>query len=211
MRGWLMGLTVAAALAAAGCNEQQKAEKAVVQDSVAAAPKAAELKAADANLTTYAFGPDASKIEFKGAKVTGSHLGGFKGFKGEVQMGEKPETGKIDLTIETATIFADAEKLTGHLRSPDFFDVEKFPTATFKSTSIAPAEGGKYTVTGDLALHGVTKQIAFPASITVADGAVKATSEFAINRKDFEIVYPGMPDDLIRDEVVITLDVNAKK
>ncbi len=210
MRGWLMGLTVAAALAAAGCTEQQKAEKAVVQDSVAAAPKA-ELKAADATLTTYAFGPETSKIEFKGAKVTGSHLGGFKGFKGELQLGDKPETGKIDLTIDTATIFADAEKLTGHLRSPDFFDVEKFPTATFKSSSIAPADGGKYTVTGDLTMHGVTKQIAFPAAITLADGTVKATSEFSVNRKDFGIVYPGMPDDLIRDDVVITLDINAKK
>ena len=61
-------------------------------------------------------------------------------------MGEKPETGKVNLTVDTATIFADNEKLTGHLRSPDFFDVEKFPTATFTSTAIAPAEGGKYTV-----------------------------------------------------------------
>ncbi len=210
MRNWLMGLTVAAALAAAGCTEQ-KAEKAVVQDSAPA--KTAELKAAapEQNLTRYAFGPESSKVEFKGAKVTGSHLGGFKSFKGEVLMGDKPETGKVNLSLDTATIFADSEKLTGHLRSPDFFDAEKFPTATFTSTTIAPAEGGKHTVTGDLTMHGVTKQISFPATISVSGETVTAQSEFSINRKDFGIVYPGMPDDLIRDDVIITLDVKAAK
>ena len=94
--------------------------------------------------------------------------------------------------------------LRKHLKSPDFFDVEKFPTATFKSTAIEKTDDG-HTITGDLTLHGVTKRVSFPATVTVTDGQVTANSEFSINRNDFGIVYPGMPDDLIRDLVVIKL------
>ena len=107
----------------------------------------------------------------------------------------------IEITIQTESLYADEEKLTKHLKSPDFFDVEKFPTATFKSTAIEKTDDG-HTITGDLTLHGVTKRVSFPATVTVTDGQVTANSEFSINRKDFGIVYPGMPDDLIRDLVV---------
>src|SRR5690606_33501403 len=114
--------------------------------------------------------------------------------------------------VELASVESDAEKLTGHLKSADFFDVEKFPKSTFKSTSVsAGSEPGTYTVVGNLDLHGVTKSISFPAKINVSGDAVDVSSEFKINRKDFGIVYPGMPDDLIHDDVVIKLDVKAKK
>jgi hypothetical protein len=65
------------------------------------------------------------------------------------------------------------------------------------------------TVTGDLTLHGVTKSISFPAKIEATDGAVDVTAEFAINRFDFEIKYPGRANDLIRKEVVLKLKVKA--
>ena len=92
--------------------------------------------------------------------------------------------------------------------SPDFFNVDQNPTATFAVTSITPA-GDNYQVTGNLNLHGVTKSISFPANISIAADAVKIKAEFAINRRDFNVNYPGMPNDLIRDNVVIKLDVTA--
>jgi polyisoprenoid-binding protein YceI len=92
--------------------------------------------------------------------------------------------------------------------SPDFFDVETYPTTTFNSTSIESATEG-FTITGNLELHGVTKSISFPASIGVGEGQVTAEAEFFIKRNDFGIVYPGKPDDLIRDEVVIKLSLVA--
>lgn len=170
-------------------------EPAVVEEVTAVAPVA-----------VLEITPDNSKVEFVGAKVTRSHPGGFSDFGGKLQLADPPENSQIDMTIRTATLFADDPKLTKHLKSPDFFDVEKFPTATFTSTDIKK-EGAGHVISGDLTLHGVTKRISFPATITVTDGEVKAVSEFSINRKDFGLVYPGMPDDLIRDLVVVKLSL----
>lgn len=221
MRKLILAAAVLVGVGLVGCEDKNKAEKAEVADSPQAAAPApagdvakAEAPAAQAPQTgtVYTFGPEDSKIGFKGAKVTGSHVGGFKSFTGQIVVpGDKPETGSVNLTIDTSSLYSDSEKLTGHLKSPDFFDVQKYPKATFTSTSIAAAEGGKYKVTGDLTLHGVTKQVSFPATVAVSGDSVKAQSEFSLNRKDFGIVYPGMPDDLIRDDVVLTLDINAKK
>lgn len=112
------------------------------------------------------------------------------------------------------SIYTDDEKLTGHLKTADFFDVEKFPKASFVSTKITPdaAKGaGFYTVTGDFELQRQKKSITFPAKITVGDDKVEVDAEFAINRKDFAIVYAGKTDDLIRDDVVIRLDLESPR
>jgi polyisoprenoid-binding protein YceI len=66
-------------------------------------------------------------------------------------------------------------------------------------------------VTGNLQLHGVTKSITFPATIKTSGDAVDVDAEFAINRKDFGVVYPGMPDDLIKDDILLHLQIHAKK
>lgn len=175
------------------------------------APEKAEAAPTEAPSTTsIAISPSNSKIEFVGAKVTASHPGGFTDFAGNVDVADPVEQSRIDITIQTASLFADKEKLTKHLKSPDFFDVEKFPTATFKSTEIKK-EGEGHVITGDLMLHGVTKRISFPATVTATDDKVGATAEFSINRKDFGITYPGMPDDLIRDLVVIKLTLDLPR
>lgn len=153
---------------------------------------------------------EGSEVKFKGSKVTGSHEGGFRKVTGAVDVPADGDLTKatIDVTIDMSSTYSDDEKLTGHLVSPDFFDVAKYPTATFKSTAITKTDDG-YLVTGDLDLHGVKKSINFPAQIAENGGALTAKAEFAINRKDFAIVYPGKPDDLIRDEVVISFDLKA--
>ena len=162
---------------------------------------------ADASL---AINPSNSKIEFVGAKVTASHPGGFTDFAGRVDLGDPIEKSQIEITIQTASLYTDKEKLTKHLKSPDFFDVGKFPTATFRSTEINQ-EGEGHVITGDLTLHGVTNRITFPATISVSDGRVDASAEFSINRQDYGISYPGMRDDLIRDLVVIKLSLKLPR
>lgn len=152
---------------------------------------------------------EGTEVSFVGSKVTGSHDGGFRKVSGTVTLPDEDlSKAAIDVTIDMTSLYSDDEKLTQHLSSPDFFDVAKFSTATFKSTGVTKSDTG-YTVAGDLNLHGVTKGITFPAEIALNGGELTAKSEFAINRKDFQIVYPGKPDDLIRDEVVIKFDLKA--
>ena len=171
---------------------------------------AAETATAPAGATrTYAVTPDSSKIEFVASKVTGSHKGGFKKFDGEVAVvnGHLANSGS-KIVIDTTSIWTDTDRLTGHLKTPDFFDVAQMPTATFETTSVADL-GTNVVITGNLTLHGVTKQISFPAQVQVADDAVNLDAEFAINRFDFDIKYPGKANDLIRKEVVLKLNVKA--
>lgn len=172
----------------------------------AGAPAAAGDMAAGGRV--YRIG-EGSTVGFIGSKITGSHDGGFHGFDGQIIVVDgDPAQSSVRLEIDTTTLWANDDRLTGHLKSPDFFDVEKFPKATFTSTSIVPAGEG-YTVTGNLDLHGVRKSISFPARIEAGPDKVTARAEFSIMRFDFGIVYPGKPDDLIRDEVVVKFDVMA--
>jgi polyisoprenoid-binding protein YceI len=159
--------------------------------------------------------PENSKVLFTGSKVTGKHDGGFNKFTGAINLvNAKPEESSVNVDIETSSVFTDADGLTKHLQTGDFFESEKFPKASFASTKIvsdAASGANNYTVTGDLELRGVKKAVTFPATITVNDSTVSVKSEFSINRKDFGIVYAGKADDLIRDDVVIKLDLNTAR
>jgi polyisoprenoid-binding protein YceI len=152
-----------------------------------------------------------SEVGFEGAKITGKHVGSFKTVDGKVSL-SGGKVNALNITIETASVESDDAKLTGHLKSADFFDVEKFPQATFVSTQVVekPLASMTHEVTGDLSLHGVTKSITFPVAVQVEAKLVKGTAEFTINRKDFNIVYPGKPDDLIKDEVLLKLKLAFK-
>lgn len=156
----------------------------------------------------YLIKPDTSKIEFVGSKVTGSHHGGFEKFSGHIDYAGQPEKSHVSILIDTDSVTTDTPDLTKHLKTADFFDVAKYPKATFESTEIKPG-GATHTVTGNLQLHGVTKSITFPATIVVTPGAINVDSTFAINRKDFGINYAGAADNLIRDDVVLTLKIRA--
>ena len=160
--------------------------------------------------TAYQADVATSKIEWVGAKITKEHPGSFGKFEGSALINEGKVVG-ADFSVETATLTSDDPKLTEHLQSPDFFDVAQFPKATFTSRNIvekATPEGATHEVTGDLELHGVKKTITFPATIAVAADKATTKAEFKINRKDFGIVYPGKPDDLIKDDVLIKLDLS---
>lgn len=197
----------AAAFIWAGCSKNP-AENVPAAD-VRAATNATAAATAPASGQPYAIDAKNSTISFVGSKVTGKHDGGFKNFAGQITVvnGAVAPTGN-KVVIDTTSIWSDSDRLTGHLKNQDFFNVPKYPTSTFETTGIEKT-ATNYLVTGNLTLHGVTKQIAFPANIEVKPDAVTLTSEFFLNRFDFEMKYPGKADDLIRQEVVLKLNIKA--
>jgi len=207
LTNYALAAGVMAALTLAGCADpSDQTPSAEVTESTT--PAATMEEAPQAEGTVYTFTP-ASTIGFVGSKVTGSHDGGFTQFSGTITLaGEDLTQAVIETNIDMTSVYSDADDLTKHLMSADFFEVETYPEAKFVSTGIAK-DGEAYKVTGDFTLHGVTKSITFPATLGMADGKVTAMAEFDIKRKDFGIVYPGKPDDLIRDNVVIKLSIEA--
>lgn len=209
---WFMGAALGGMLAL-GCNNDPAAGKTKVEASAPVAP-APQPAAPAASAVTFTLAPTAGSIDFVGAKITDKHEGSFKNFSGAIHyIDGQIEKSHVTVSIDVNSLQVDPEKLRGHLLSADFFDVEKFPQATFSSTSIVakPAGAATHEITGNLELHGVKKSITFPASITANDTGLMVAAEFAINRKDFNIVYPGKPDDLIKDDVLIKLKFNPKK
>jgi polyisoprenoid-binding protein YceI len=176
------------------------------------APESSSAK--PAGTETLAITPENSKVEFVAAKVTRSHQGSFKQFSGKIELvpNSIPDS-RVTIDIDTASVETDTPELTAHLKTADFFDVAKFPKATFVSTKIEPSNSGgaTHTVTGNLELHGVKKSVTFPATIQVTLDSVAVNAEFAINRKDFGIVYAGKADDLIRDGVVMKLALKVPR
>ena len=197
--------------------EDPAANKARALTSAASTPASSTAGAAEPNEKgeSLPLTAENSKVLFTGSKVTGKHEGGFNRFSGSINLvNAKPEESGVNVDIETSSVFTDADGLTKHLQTGDFFETEKFPKASFASTKIVSdtAKGANnYTVTGDLELRGVKKSVTFPATIVVDDAQVSVNSEFSINRKDFGIVYAGKADDLIRDDVVIKLDLNTSR
>ncbi|WP_394845273.1 YceI family protein [Pendulispora brunnea] len=195
---------------ATGCDNDPGKNKAKAHVSAPAEVQQATTGAA----TKLAFSStDGSVFSFVGAKVTGKQEGSFGKFSGTVDLIDgNPEKSKVDAEVDVGSLSTDAEGLTHHLKTPDFFDVAKFPTAHFTSTAIRAGgeKGATHTITGNLELHGVTKSISFPATIKVTGEQLDADAEFAIDRKDFGIVYPGKSDDLIKDEVLLKLAIRAK-
>ncbi len=197
--------------------EDPAANKAMALTGNASTPAAISSSVAEvpAKGESLALNPENSKVLFTGSKLTGSHEGGFNQFSGAIELvNGKPEESSVRIDIETASVFTDADGLTKHLQTGDFFETEKFPKAFFASTKIVPdAEKGanNFTVTGDLDLRGVKKSVTFPATIAITPDKVSVDAEFSINRKDFGIVYAGKADDLIRDDVVMKLDLKTPR
>ncbi len=151
-----------------------------------------------------------SSIAFVGANPIDSHEGTFGEFTGQIDYAGT-EAKQIRFEVDTNSVKTDAAKLDKHLKSPDFFDTAKFPKATFQSTSIAPLTGGAngatHEITGILNMHGVEKSIKFPARVEMDANGIRARSEFTIQRKDWGIVYQGAPDKVIKDDVLMKIDL----
>lgn len=206
-------LFLASALALSACKSQlDDKPAAAVKESTPASEAADPAEKSQAGLTILELDPAKSTIGFVGAKVTDDHEGTFEAFEGKVKMDGDTVAG-LDLVVKIDSMKIEPEKLRGHLLSGDFFDAETIPEAKFVSRAIRPkADGGNtHEIEGDLTLHGVTKTITFPAKVEVGDQVAHGTANFKINRKDFDMTYPGMPDDLIKDEVLLQLDLVAPR
>ncbi len=133
---------------------------------------------------------------------------------------DDPKSLEIDVTIDASSVDTHNEKRDGHLKSPDFLDVAKYPTITFKSVKIEPESDGKWKVTGNLTLHGVTKLVVLEVSgptpeITVMGAPHRAASATAsINRQDFGVAFNKTLDKgglVVGNDVMISIEVDAAK
>jgi polyisoprenoid-binding protein YceI len=145
--------------------------------------------------------------------------GEFSKLEGKVSWDPaKPEATEIEAVIDVASINTREEKRDGHLKSPDFFDVEKFPKISFKSKSVAAKGKEQLAVTGDLTIHGVTKEVVLdvegpsaPASDPFGNVRVGATAVTKIKREDFGLVWNAALEAggvLVGNEVKITIDIS---
>ena len=174
-----------------------------------------------AETARYVVDPDHSIVEFKVAHmVISKTTGHFKEYSGFIDMDPEAGTVKtIEATIKTASVTTNQEKRDAHLRNPDFFDVEKYPTMTYKMKSYSKAGDG-YSAIGDLMLHGVTKEVTLTGNFNGVTkdpwGNTRAgfTAEGKLNRKDFGMVWNKALDSgglVVGDEVWIKLDIECIK
>jgi len=217
MKNKLFTILAASALFAA-CQNAPEADEAKVGE-------AQEVKSAEGN--TYAADLAQSSVQWTGTKPVGQHVGTFAIKEGSLTVdGQNITGGRFVMDMSSMKIAdqdtAGSYKLRGHLLSPDFFDAEKYPTATFQITSVAPgAPAGElkmkdatHTVTGNLTMRDTTRSITFPARVQMTDGQVVADADFNINRTDWHMVYgndQGLGDKFIRPEVNLVLHLVAKK
>lgn len=137
-----------------------------------------------------------------GAHFTVRHMmvtnvkGDFAGVAGKIVWNGDPKTASVDATIDATTIDTGVDKRDEHLRSADFFDVAKYPTVTFKSKKVEGAGAGKLKVTGDLTMHGVTKEVVLDVDGPTAEfknpwgkTVIGASASTVVKRTDFGLTW----------------------
>jgi polyisoprenoid-binding protein YceI len=148
-----------------------------------------------------------AKIEFVGSKPQGKHDGGFKKFSGVAEVTPDGKgLSKVTVDIDATSIWTDTGKLTNHLKSPDFFEVQRYPKAKFVSTKITTGGkgGATHTITGNLTLHGETKEITVPATIRVTAKNLSIEGGFTLDRTQFGMNYGrGKVHDDVRIKVAV--------
>lgn len=172
---------------------------------------------------TYTIDPTHSSIQFSIRHLMVSNVRGtFTGVKGAiVHDTANPANSSIDAEIDVNSINTNDEKRDGHLKTADFFDVEKYPTIKFVSKSIQKTGTNEYKATGDLTLHGVTKETVLTVDEVSEEGKdpwggtrIGASAKAKINRKDFGLVWSAPLEAggvMIGDEVKLEFDIEAVK
>ncbi|UEG51050.1 YceI family protein [Ferruginibacter lapsinanis] len=216
-------LSVATLAFLAACNNTPNADKAEAGDKQAAANAEGTAFTIDSNTT----------VSWTGTKAVGAHKGTFTLKEGSLSVKDDvivagsfliDITSLVDKDFGTDTV--SKAKLEGHLKSPDFFDIAKYPTAKFEITGVEPfkvdsassknvvLKDANYTIKGNFTLKDSTKNISFPAKITIVDNKLNAVADFNIDRTQWGLNYkgPNNPQDwFIRKEVNLKLNITATK
>ena len=203
-----VALSIFAASCASPEGKEVKTETAQKVEQTAETAKAVKVALAD------------SKINWEGAKPTGTHVGFLNLSSGELMFEEKNLVGgkfTLDMTSITTTDLEGEKKtdLEGHLKNQDFFEVEKFPTGNFEITKVeeAKTETSTHKITGNLTLKGITKSIEVPAKVKFENGAfVAKTPKFTIDRTEWNIVYKSskVGDMAINDKMSLQINIQTE-
>lgn len=194
----------------AGCSSQSSNANTEGGDPKAAKTndkpnQAAEIRPAAGESKEVALSPENTKIQFVG-NHTGDdpkpRTGTFSKFKGKATINQG-QLKSLNVDIETSSLTTDIEKLTNHLKSPDFFDVREHPKATFQSTAIEVEGDQQVKITGDLTLLGVIKSVSFPATVSIEDD-LSLKGDFKIDRTQFGMDYGT---DNVEKDVEMTVTV----
>ena len=160
-----------------------------------------------------ALSPENTKIQFVCAHVgpkPDPRTGHFSKFSGTAEVDAASSVLRmVSVEIDTNSITTEFDKLTAHLKSPDFFEVRQYPTAKFESTKIAPGQAsGQVQITGKLTLHGKTNEISFPATVAVMPSGFSLKSEFNIDRSQFGMTFGP---DKVENKVAMTIVIGEAK
>jgi polyisoprenoid-binding protein YceI len=173
--------------------------------------------------STWNIDPGHSAAQFKVKHMMISNVKGeFTSLQGGLQLDEQNvENSRIEAEIEAATISTREPQRDAHLKSADFFDVERFPTLSFRSTKVSRKGGDEVSVKGDLSIRGVTRPVTFavegpsaPAKDPWGNTRIGLSATTKINRKDFGLTWNAALETggiLVGDEVTITLDIQFVK
>jgi polyisoprenoid-binding protein YceI len=168
---------------------------------------------------TYSIDPGHSSVGFKVKHVIGKVAGHFDKFSGAISYDPaKPGTMTAEATIDATSINTGIDKRDAHLKSPDFFDVVKYPTLTFKSTKVGSVQGSKVMLPGVLTMHGVSKPVVLTVDVSgvAADSwggqRAGASAITLVSRSDFNIGPSSGPvSGMVGKDVEISIDVEAVK
>lgn len=173
--------------------------------------------------TKYKVDTKQSTLVWHAQKVTGKHEGTVPITSGELAAeGNLVKEGSFEINVASLAVtdVKDAEsnaKLTKHLKSDDFFGVEKFPNANFVLTSVTPKSGNEYTVKGKLTIKGKTNEIEFPATITTEGKTLTANAKITVDRTKYDVRYGSktffndLGDKYIYDEFTLDLKLVANQ
>lgn len=206
----LVLLSAVAGIVLASCAGNPEGKKAETKDSVATVEQVTGV--------AYTVDTVASKVMWKGTKVSGFHEGTVNVKSGSLNVDNGALSGGsfvLDMnTISTTDLEGEyKDKLDGHLKADDFFAVATHPEATFTITEVkAGATANDAVVSGNLVIRGISKNITFDAKIEeLTDASVKTSADFNILREDWGVSYEGKKDDLISKEINFKVNIVAKK
>jgi polyisoprenoid-binding protein YceI len=174
------------------------------------------------SIATFTVDTSSSKIVWTASKVTGTHTGNIKIKSGALKFDGGKLTGG-DFVIDMGTITCtdlqgeSANKLVGHLKSADFFGVDKYPTAKFVITRVIPVDTkGNYRIVGNVTIKDTTKEIRFNAAVVQVSGKATATAKITLDRTDFDVRYgsgsffDNLGDKTIYDEFDLNVTLVSK-